>query len=131
MLSYTTQSHQRNYQGNTVVENPNHIHAKNKRHQRLNVLITLIMATAIIITGSMLGTTALHNQQLKTEIQVLSLQNQPETTDKTTTDNITPNANHEKPRHHHHKKHTLHEIPISEKQHEARSLPSVSNQKLN
>lgn len=131
MHSYTTQSHQRNYQGNVVVENPNPLHAKTKHHQRLNVFTTLIMATAVIITGSMLGTTALHNQQLKSQIQNLSLQVQAQNADEPTIDN-TATTQDEHPQHHRHgKKRGLREIPISDQHHDAESLPSINNQKLN
>lgn len=72
MQSFTTQSHQRNYQGNVVVDNRARSQAKS--HKGLAIVTTSVMALAVAVTGSMLGATALHNQALKNELHALQTQ---------------------------------------------------------
>lgn len=75
MQSFTTQSHQRNYQGNVVVENPHYqTRLQKKRRSVWSGVTTGIMALAIIVTSGLWSATAIHNHQLKQEIQTLSLQ---------------------------------------------------------
>ena len=76
MQSYTTQSHQRNYQGNVVMPHANQNRAKKKRHQLLAGITTTVMALAVVVTGGLLGATAIHNHQLKNEVQTLRIQAQ-------------------------------------------------------
>ncbi|MCM1404041.1 MAG: hypothetical protein NC133_00830 [Prevotella sp.] len=81
MQSFTTQSHQRNYQGNVVVENSNSAvadeHRQRQRHKILTGITMSVMALAVAVTSSLLGATALHNRQLKSQIHQLERQNTP------------------------------------------------------
>ena len=72
MQSFTTQAHQRNYQGNVVVENPHR--AQPKRRKVLAGIGASVMAFAVAVTGTLLGATALHNRQLKNENHALQVQ---------------------------------------------------------
>ena len=72
MQSYTTQSHQRNYQGNVVM--PQKQNRPTKRHKILTGITTTVMALAVAITGGLLGATTIHNHQLKNEVQTLRIQ---------------------------------------------------------
>lgn len=73
MQSFTTQSHQRNYQGNVVMPQPQ-ARTTHKRHKILTGITTTIMALAIAVTGGLWGATAIHNQKLKNEVQTLRVQ---------------------------------------------------------
>ena len=72
MQSFTTQSHQRNYQGNVVMPQPQK--RPSKRHKVLTGITTAVMALAVVVTGGLLGATTKHNQQLKNEVQTLRVQ---------------------------------------------------------
>ena len=72
MKSYTTQSHQRNYQGSVVMPQKQN-HSK-KRHQLLTGIATTVMALAVAVTGGLWGATTIHNRQLKNEVQTLRIQ---------------------------------------------------------
>ena len=74
MQSFTTQSHQRNYKGNVVVENQNPARGQTKRRKVLSGIATSVMALAIATTGTLLGATTLHNRQLKNDIHALQVQ---------------------------------------------------------
>ena len=72
MQSFTTQSHQRNYQGNVVAESSPR--ARQKHHKVLAGLATCAVALSVAITGGCLGSTAQHNQKLKSELNHLRTQ---------------------------------------------------------
>ncbi len=75
MQTFTTQSHQRNYQGNVVVATPEYqARLKKKRKKIFSGITTAIMALAVVITGSLLGATTVHNQQLKHQVKDLQIQ---------------------------------------------------------
>lgn len=76
MQSYTTQSHQRNYQGNVVMPQANQTRSTKKRHKVLAGITAAVMALAITVTGGLLGATTIHNHQLKNEVQSLKIQAQ-------------------------------------------------------
>lgn len=73
MQSFTTQSHQRNYQGNVVVPNSASAHAQRgqKRHKILTGVALSAMALAVVVTGGLLGATTIHNRQLKSQLHTL------------------------------------------------------------
>ena len=72
MQSYTTQSHQRNYQGNVVM--PQKQKRPSKHQKVLTGIAATVMALAVVVTGGLLGATTIHNQQLKDEVQTLRIQ---------------------------------------------------------
>jgi len=75
MQTFTTQSHQRNYQGNVVVETSDYqARLKKKRNKILSGITTAVMALAIIATSGLLGATTIHNQQLKHQVKTLQTQ---------------------------------------------------------
>lgn len=77
MQSFTTQSHQRNYQGSVVLENPNRVaytRQTGKRRSLLAGIATSVLALAVAVTGGWLSATALHNQQSKHQVQALETQ---------------------------------------------------------
>lgn len=93
MQTFTTQSHQRNYEGNVVVETPNYqTRFKKKRNKILSGIASAVMATAVIITSGLLGATTVHNKRLEHEVKTLQTQStqvnavaENETNDKPTT----------------------------------------------
>lgn len=65
MQSFTTQSHQRNYQGNVVLE-PNQYTAAakpqgHKPGKIRGIITTSVLALAVAVSGSWLGATTVHN----------------------------------------------------------------------
>lgn len=122
MQSFTTQSHHRNYQGNVVIENPNQTHSQPKRHKNLTVLALSMLALAVAVTGSMLGITTLHNQQLKHQVQSLQMQ----TTQTTNSKQNEVNQSELDVKQHLTQRNNLQCIPISNKQHDAQPLPCVN-----
>gem|GEM_PF-3528109 len=63
MHSYTTQSHQRNYQGNVVLPSQPHATvAQPKRRKALAGIVTSALALTVAVTSCILGATTLHNQ---------------------------------------------------------------------
>ncbi len=78
MQNFTTQEHPRNH--STVVENPGKTIANLREKQRnrnlVNGVIISAMALGIVVTGSILGSTVAHNQQLKGQLGELTTQNQ-------------------------------------------------------
>ena len=78
MQNFTTQEHQRNQ--STVLENPGKTIAQLREKQRnrnlVNGMIISAMALAVVVTGSVLGSTVAHNQQLKGQLGELTTQNQ-------------------------------------------------------
>jgi len=74
MRSFTTQTHQRNYQGNVVMPKSNQNRSQ-KRHKTLKGITITVMALAIAITSGLLGATTIHNHELKNEVQTLRIQN--------------------------------------------------------
>ena len=149
MKSFTTQSHQRNYQGNVVVNTMDYqTRLQQKRRKLVSGITTAAMAIAIVITSGLWSATAIHNRQLKQELAMLTTQaanvnaanthdtteqdiNQPRTlelrpTDYNQTEDQTPaeqgcNENCE------HKKGTQRRVPISRKKHDVHPLPKVKN----
>ncbi|MBS7401646.1 MAG: hypothetical protein KIG16_03990 [Eubacteriales bacterium] len=107
MQSYTTQAHQRNYQGHVILQN--RISERRKKHG----LAVGILAFLVALTSSLLGVMALHNQQLKHRIHALETQSvaaiAPQATKQTRRGKTLPN------------------IPISEQQHETEDLPTLKN----
>lgn len=79
MQNFTTQEHQRTNQGNVVVENPGKTIAKMRAEQQnrniVNGIVIAAMALTVVITGTMLGATTAHNNQLKKQIRNLETQN--------------------------------------------------------
>lgn len=80
MENFTTQQHQRDNQGNVVVENPGKTIANLREKQRtrnfVNGVVIAAMALTVVLTGTMLGATTAHNNELKAKISNLELQNQ-------------------------------------------------------
>ena len=78
MQNFTTQEHPRNH--SIVVENPGKTIANLREKQRnrnlVNGVIISAMALAVVVTGSVLGSTVAHNQQLKGQLGELTTQNQ-------------------------------------------------------
>lgn len=78
MQNFTTQEHQRNQ--STVLENPGKTIANLREKQRnrnlVNGMVISAMALAVVVTGSVLGSTVAHNQQLKGQLGELMTQNQ-------------------------------------------------------
>ncbi len=78
MQNFTTQEHPRHH--STVVENPGKTIANLREKQRnrnlVNGVIIATMAMAVVVTGSVLGSTVAHNQQLKGQLGDLTTQNQ-------------------------------------------------------
>lgn len=78
MQNFTTQEHQRNH--STVMENPGKTIANLREKQRnrnlINGVIISAMALAVVATGTVLGSTVAHNQQLKGQLGDLTTQNQ-------------------------------------------------------
>ena len=134
MQSYTTQSHQRNYQGKVVLPETKHTaDTRPKQNKFFGIVAASIMALAIALTGSLLGATTLHNQQLKHQVHALQTQitqtaaPQPNQDNRDTEQNHSDDEREEHPHRHHHK--NLRRIPISEKHHETQPMPSVDNQR--
>lgn len=79
MQNFTTQEHQRTNQGNVVVENPGKTIANMRKEQQnrnlVNGIAIAALALTVVITGSMLGATTAHNNQLKKQIRNLETQN--------------------------------------------------------
>ena len=130
MQSFTTQSHQRNYQGNVIFPQNSDQNGKTKHH-RGKLISTSILALAIAITSSLLGIMALHNHQLKQELQILRAENNLVVHEESTvtvtaaTPNKTTIAREDHPTERQNK--TLRRIPVSEQQHETQPMPSICN----
>lgn len=81
MQSFTTQSHQRNYQGYVVVESPNPtlvaMRQQQQRHKVLFGITVSVMALAVAITSGLWGATTVHNHQLKNQLHALQNQTTP------------------------------------------------------
>lgn len=69
MQSFTTQSHERNYQGNVVLPATQ---SRKKRRKGLMSFATSIMALAVAVMGGLWGATAVHNYQLKHQVQEMA-----------------------------------------------------------
>ena len=110
MQSYTTQAHQRNYQGNVIL--PNKFNVTKRKATR--GIAVWILALTVAITSSLLGVVTLHNQQLKHRIQALETQSTAVTAPTTTNNKPTRRGK------------TLPSVPISEQQHETENLPLLN-----
>lgn len=109
MQSYTTQAHQRNYQGNVILPNKFNV----TKRKAIRGMAVWILALTVAITSSLLGVVTLHNQQLKHRIQAL------ETQSTAVTAPATPNRPTRRGK-------TLPSVPISEQQHETENLPMLN-----
>lgn len=108
MQSYTTQAHQRNYQGQVVLNQP----VKVKR-RRITSIAIAVLVVALAVTTGLLGVSTLHNQQLKQRLQTANAQ--VSTVDAPT--ETTPT---------HRRGKVLPRIPVSERSHATENLPSVN-----
>lgn len=130
MQSFTTQSHQRNYQGKIifpVVSRNND--PRLKHHKIINGLALSMMVLAVAVVGSLFGVSTLHNLQLKHRIQTLEAQKSiyveehcggatPCLADYETTTVTSDNTEHTK---------ELQRIPISKKHHHTQPMPTINN----
>ncbi len=110
MQSYTTQAHQRNYQGNVVL----HTLPARKQHRKNNPVIIGLMVVAITVVGGMLGVMTLHNQQLKHRIKALESQSHTDITSQAVIQTNTTKRGK-----------TLPYIPISDQKHATETMPAV------
>lgn len=122
MQSFTTQSHERNYQGNVIFQMVQN--TKAKRHRLASIIATVCLACTIMVTGTLLGVMTVHNQQLKHEIKTLETQSTQVQSEQLAEDCIQCNATYEP-----NKKRgkTLPHIPISNQQQDTEPMPSVEN----
>lgn len=127
MQSFTTQSHQRNYQGNVIFptrHTTNHTH----RHQTTRIVTTIIFVFTFVVMGSLLGIMTLHNQRLTQKIQTLETQT---TTIQTQTNKNQPQAldqlEHTAPKSttRPQRGKALQRIPISQQQEDTEPMPSI------
>ncbi len=111
MQSYTTQAHQRNYQGKVIFAD----HQTPRKHSRRHSIAIWVLVCAVAVSTSLLGVMTLHNQQLKHRLHALETQS---------VTAIAPQANAhvQQPK----RGKTLPRIPISEQQHETENLPIIN-----
>ena len=127
MQSFTTQSHQRNYQGNVIFPTTR---TKNntRRHQMMSITAIVMLVVTFVVMGSLLGMMTVHNQRLTQKIQTLETQaatiqaqpneNRPQTVDPAeciTQKNTTQQQRGK----------TLQRIPISQRQEDTEPMPSI------
>ena len=117
MQSYTTQSHQRNYQGKVVLPTPGSATAAQpKRHKTLGKFATTALALALVATGGIWGVTTLHNQPLHhpTAATVVQIENYHTT-------NFNPPVSTDGDQNEHHLPHA-----ISNREHETGTMPGLT-----
>lgn len=110
MQSYTTQAHQRNYQGNVILQSQRVQH----RQPKIHIIAIGILVLMVAITSSLLGVVTLHNQQLKHQIQVIETQSTAVIAPQPAADQKTRRGK------------TLPSVSISEQQHETEDLPALN-----
>ena len=75
MTNFTSDQHQRNADGNVVIEPASKTIAKIKEKQSnrnfVNGVIISALALTVVLTGTLLGATAKHNRDLRAQIQSL------------------------------------------------------------
>ena len=128
MQSYTTQTHQRNYQGNVILNTP----SRRARHHQLWVSIVFsIMTLAVIVSSTLLGVMALHNQALKHQVASIITKSSATTNQQNCDDSVPCDANYivsnnettdNQPQH---RDKTLRRIPISNQRHHTQPLPTI------
>ncbi len=139
MQSFTTQPHQRNYQGNVILTNHNRSIKLRSNHYKLwNGIALAIIILTITVTGGLLGSMTLHNHQLKYQLQILEAQTatisttQSEGNSPHTADSIAITANNDVDNQNitttQKRGIALDDIPISKRSHATQPLPSVENQ---
>lgn len=90
MQNYTTQEHHGNHEINVVEPNPGKTIAQLREKQRnrnlINGVVIASLALVVVLTGTLLGATTAHNNQLKSKLDTLQTQRQtaPQTTQQTT-----------------------------------------------
>lgn len=138
MQSYTTQQHQRNYQGKVVLPTPIQATANQpKQHKALGKIATSALVLTIVTMGSLLGATTLHNQPTHRQINVAAAQ----VTEFTVTDDHTAKRTNDginygqyyqtKIRGEHdendHRERKYPRRPISNQRHETEPMPSLDS----
>ncbi len=123
MQSFTTQPHERNYQGNVMLPISSHAKRKPNKSKIWHCITLSFLGLTVAITSVLLGAVTLHNQTLKQEVQNLQTQITA-STQNTSTANTIPyrTESQNKP-----KRRTLHRIPISKEKHHTQPMPSIDN----
>ena len=86
MQNYTTQEHHGNHEFNVVETNPGktiaNLRAKQRNRNLINGVVIASLALVVVLTGTLLGATTAHNDQLKSKLDTLQTQRQtvPQTT---------------------------------------------------
>lgn len=109
MQSYTTQAHQRNYQGNVILPKQPIL-----QKRRSHGIAVWILAFTVAVTSSLLGVMTLHNQQLKHRLHTLETQSTEVLAPQATTTLKTRRGK------------TLPSVSISEQEHETETLPAIN-----
>ncbi len=123
MQSFTTQSHQRNYQGHIIFHDQKQTtHHQKQHHKILTGIVITVMALTTVITSSLLGIMTQQNQQLVQQVQ--TLQAQTASTHTISTQNTTPSSGEHKFKRH---GKALRRVPISNRKHETHPIPSIEN----